>query len=277
MTNQQNPKVIRNIIIFYVGAMLLAIGGGIIAASGQDVGNLLFILSPLVMVLIVRFLLGDGWKDADLGLKFKENQGWYLFAVLMGPVVFALVTAVNALLGFVSISMTIPELLPPALVRFAMQLVPGTFFAMSEEWGWRGYLEPRFAQLGMPALRRHFVIGVLWGVWHVPYILSPDYTGVPFAIFFPLFMVAVIFLAIIFGQIRTSSGSVWPVVFLHGVSNAVGFAILGGNTIGYNNELFGAIVPGGITITLAYGLIAFLLLRRRNLNQSSESENMSEA
>jgi len=175
------------------------------------------------------------------------------------------------------LSMTIPELLTPALARFAMQLVHSTIFAMSEECGLRGYLEPRFAQLGMPALRRHFVIGVLWGVWHVPYILSKDYTGVPFAIFFPLFMVAVIFLAIICGQMRTSSGSVWPVVLLHGVSNAMGFAIQGGNAIAYKNELFGAIVPGGITITLFYGLIAFLLLQCRNLNQSSASEKTSVA
>jgi len=269
MTNQQNPKVIRNIIIFYVGAMLLAIGGGIIAASGQDVGSLLFILSPLVMVLIVRFLLGDGWKDAGLDLKFKENRGWYLFALLLFPVLFPVVTAVNALLGFISISMTVPELLPPALMRFAIQLIPGTIFAMSEEWGWRGYLEPRFAQLGMSDIKRHISIGVLWGIWHFPFILSTDYTGVPLEIFLPLFMVAVIFLAIIFGQMRKSSGSVWPVVFMHGVSNAVGFAIQGGKQVAYNNEMYGTIVPGGITITLIYGLIAFLILRRRNLNQSS--------
>jgi len=129
MTNQRNPKIIRNIIIFYAGAILLAIVGGVIAALGQEVGSLLFILSPLVMVLIVRFLLGDGWRDAGLGLKFKENRGWYLFALLLFPVILPVVTAVNALLGFVSINMTVPELLPPAWMRFAMQLIPGVGLA----------------------------------------------------------------------------------------------------------------------------------------------------
>jgi len=264
MINQHNPQIVRNIIIFYVGAMLLAIGGGLTATSGQDVGSLLFILSPLIMVLIVRFLLGDGWKDAGLDLKFKENKGWYLFAVLAFPIIFPVVTAVNVLLGFVSITTPFPELLAPALMRFAMQLIPGTVFAMSEEWGWRGYLEPRFSQLGVSHLRRHIIVGLLWGVWHIPFILSTDYTGVPLPIFLPLFMVAVIFLAIIYGQMRASSGSVWPVVFVHGMSNAVGFAVLGGNLMAYNNELLGAIVPGGITITLVYGLIALLFMRRRN-------------
>lgn len=66
MKSQEKPKVARNITIFYIGTLLMAIAGGIIMNSGQEAGGLLFILSPLVMVLIVRFLLGDGWKDAGL-------------------------------------------------------------------------------------------------------------------------------------------------------------------------------------------------------------------
>jgi len=268
MKNQNNSEIVRNIIIFYVGALILAIGGGLIAASGQEVGSLLFILSPLIMIFIVRYLLGDGWKDAGLSLKIKENKGWYLFALLAFPIIFPIITVVNALLGFVSITMPFPELLAPGLMRFAMQLVPGTVFAMSEEWGWRGYLEPRFSQLGVSDLRRHILVGLLWGIWHIPFILSTDYTSVPLPIFLPLFIVAVIFLAIIYGQMRASSGSVWPVVFVHGMSNAVGFAVLGGNLIAYNNELFGAIVPGGITISLVYGLMALLLMQRRKRKSS---------
>jgi hypothetical protein len=88
MTNQPKNKTVRNIIILYVGVMLLAVGGGFVLASGQEAGGLLFILSPLVMVLIVRFLLGDGWKDAGLGLVLKRSWGWYLFALLVYPVTF---------------------------------------------------------------------------------------------------------------------------------------------------------------------------------------------
>lgn len=267
MTTQHNHKSMRNIIIFYSGALLLSIGGGIILASGQEAGALLFILSPLLMVLIVRFLLGDGWKDAGLSLHLKKQWGWYLFALLVYPLLFATVTAVNLLFGFATRTLTVSEFLPLLLAGFAAQLVPGLFFAFSEEMGWRGYLEPKLAQLGIPAVRRHVIVGVLWGIWHFPYILSTDYTTAPFAIFLPLFMIAILFLAFIFGHMRAASGSVWPVVLMHGMGNALGFALLEANFLVYNNELMAHIVPGSITITILYGLIALMIMRRRKTGQ----------
>lgn len=272
METQQNKKVLRNIIIYYAGAMLLAIAGGLVMASGEEAGGLLFVLSPLVMVLIVRFLLGDGWKDAGLRLNFKKHWGWYLFALLFYPLVFPLVIAINVLLGFTTVTMTVGEFLPLLLAAFAVQLLPRMLFALSEEWGWRGYMEPRFALLGMRDIPRHLLVGVLWGLWHFPLIFSTDYTTIPYLIFLPLFMIAIIFLAIIFGQMREAGDSVWPPVLMHGMGNALGFALLEGNYITFNNELLGNIVPGCITITLMYGLIAVLILRRRHLNQLPEGE-----
>lgn len=262
MTAQHNHKSIRNIIIFYSGAMLLSIGGGIILASGQEAGALLFILSPLLMVLIVRFLLGDGWKDAGLHPNIKKHGRWYLFALVFYPVVFPAVIAINLLLGSASLTLTVSEFFPLLLAGFATQFVPRMFFSLSEEWGWRGYLEPQLAQLGIPAIKRHILVGVLWGIWHFPLILSTDYTSVPLLIFLPLFMIAILFLAFILGQMRASSGSVWPAVLMHGMGNAWGFAILEANFLADNNELMSNIIPGSITITIIYGLIALLIMRR---------------
>jgi membrane protease YdiL (CAAX protease family) len=269
MPNQQD-KTVRNIIIFYVGAMLLSIGGGLIMASGQEAGGLLFILSPLVMVLIVRFLLGDGWEYAGLGLQLKKSWAWYLFALLVYPISFLLIIAINVILGFATLTMTLPEILPLLLTGFVIQFIPRMIYAISEEWAWRGYLEPHFTQLGKPDFQRHLIVGVLWGVWHFPLILSTDYTSVPLLIFLPLFMVGIIFLAIVYGQMQKSSGSVWPAVLMHGLANAIGFAILEGNIIAFNNELFGSIVPGSITTTLVYGLIAFLIWKRRDSKPSPQ-------
>lgn len=265
MERAPDRRILRNIIIFYAGAMLLAVGGGLIMASGQEAGGLLFVLSPLVMVLIVRLLLGDGWKDAGLRLHIKEHGGWYLFALLFYPVVFPLVIAINVQLGFTTLTMAVGKLLPLLAVGFAVQFVPRMLFALSEEWGWRGYLEPRFALMGVPDIPRHLLVGVMWGFWHFPLILSTDYTTIPLLIFLPLFMIGILCLAIIFGQMRKNSESVWPAVLMHGMGNALGFAIVEGNLITFNNELLGNIVPGSITITLLYGLIAFLILRRRKL------------
>lgn len=262
MINQDANKIVRHMVIFYLGTLLVAIGGGILMAAGQEVGGLLFILSPLLMVLIVRFLLGDGWQDAGLRPHVKRSWGWYLFALLLYPLLFPTVIAINALLGFTTITLPMSQLLPLLLTGIAIQFVPRLFFALSEEWGWRGYLEPRLAALGIPDLRRHVLVGVLWGIWHFPLILSTDYTSVPLLIFLPAFVIGTIFLAIIFGQMRKHSDSVWPPVLMHGMGNALGFAVLEGGLIAFNNEFFGNIIPGTVTITVLYGLIAFVLLRR---------------
>lgn len=275
MTTQQRNKTIRNIIIFYVGTILLSTGGGFIMASGQDAGGLLFILSPLLMVFVVRFLLGDGWKDAGLELNIKKSWGWYLFALLMYPIFFAVIITVNVLLGFTTLTMSISEMLPVVLTGFGMQFIARMLFSLSEEWAWRGYLEPRFTSLGLPDLRRHLIVGVLWAVWHFPLILSTDYTSVSLGIFLPLFVIDVILMAIVFGQIRKASGSVWTLVLLHGMGNAVGYAILEGKLMAFNNELFGNIVPGSITVTLLLGLITLFIWQRSHTKQSQEAEQQA--
>jgi F0F1-type ATP synthase membrane subunit a len=56
------------------------------------------------------------------------------------------------------------------------------------------------------------------------------------------------------------------------MGNVLGFALLEGNLIAFNNELFGNIVPGSIITTLVYGAIASLVWQRRNVHQSKESE-----
>lgn len=262
MTTQNRHRILRNTFIFYIGTMVLSIGGGFIMASGQEAGGLLFVLSPLLMVLVVRFLLGDGWQNAGLKLHLKKSWRWYVFALLFTLLVLPVVLVVNTFLGFAALTMPFSQVLPLLLAGFAIQLVPRTFFGLSEEWGWRGYLEPQLSLLGVPDTQRHMLVGLLWGLWHFPLIFATDYTTVPLPVFLPLFIVGAIFLAFIYGQMRQASGSVWPCVLMHGLGNTLGYAILGVNFIAYNNELLGNIVPGSLIITLLYALIAMLVTRR---------------
>ena len=112
-------------------------------------------------------------------------------------------------------------------------------FAAFEEFGWRGYLEPRLAALGVPALRRHLAVGVLWAVWHVPYIVAfgDGYTDLPLAAQLPLFTVAVLAMAVIWGVARDRTGSVWPAVLGHGIANAVAFPLLAADVVVIDSPL----------------------------------------
>lgn len=272
MSIKQDKLSSRNIIIFYIGTLLLSVGGGLIMASGQGAGGLLFILSPLIMVLVVRILLGDGWKDAGLKWNLKQSWRWYLLALFLYFLVFPLIIGVSVLFGFTTLNMTVAEFLPIFLTGMAVQFVPRMIYSLSEEWGWRGYLEPRLEQLGFDDVQRHVAVGVLWGIWHFPLIMSSEYTTVPLIIFLPLFVLGTIMLAFVFGQMRKASGSVWPAVLLHGIANTMGYAILEGNFITYNNEIMGNIAPGGILIVIIFGFISFWIMRRRRATVAFRGE-----
>lgn len=88
-----------------------------------------------------------------------------------------------------------------------------------EEYAWRGFLQDEFSPLGrLPA---SFLIGLIWGVWHIPIILTGEHTyppnpvGISLALaFFPLW-------GIVQSYAVFKTGSVWAAAFLHGVVNGV--------------------------------------------------------
>ena len=88
-----------------------------------------------------------------------------------------------------------------------------------EEFGWRG-----FFQSLLPVKKKlpgSVLIGLIWGLWHIPLILRgmhtypPTWTGISLAvIFFTLWGVIQSYAVI-------KTGSIWLAVFLHGVVNYV--------------------------------------------------------
>lgn len=62
---------------------------------------------------------------------------------------------------------------------FAVTGVPlsGLAVVFGEEYGWRGFLQDELVKLG----KRHGVllVGLIWGLWHLPVILSGIHTYPP--------------------------------------------------------------------------------------------------
>jgi len=103
----------------------------------------------------------------------------------------------------------------------ALNLAMGVVLAFTEEVGWRGYMLPRLAAIGlMPAM---LLVGLAQGIWHLPLmLLTPFYhSGGNPLIVVPLFLVTLSLAGVFYGYLRVWSGSVWPVAIAHAVYNFV--------------------------------------------------------
>lgn len=262
-TRTPRPASWRNVTIYAVGVLLLSVLGSLALAGAQDKatspGALLFVLGPILMAVALRTIGRDGWADAGLGL--GRERGWYVFAALWLPAAFLVALLVGALTGSVHAG---EGGAPLFATLVATGLVARTLFALFEEWGWRGYLEPRLQALGVRGLRRHLAVGALWAVWHVPYILAmgPDYTDVPLALQIPLFTVAVLAMAVVLGVMRARTGSVWPAVVEHGIGNAVAFALLDADVVRIDSTLAFAARPESLVVLPILVLTAVVVWRR---------------
>lgn len=99
------------------------------------------------------------------------------------------------------------------------------FTGLAEELGWRGYALPQL-QRKHTAERASWILGVLWGLWHLPSnLLGPWLRGeltVPAAAAIVLGLtVGVVGWTIVLTWIANSTGSLFWIVVLHGWANTV--------------------------------------------------------
>ena len=159
----------RNLFIFTAFVLGIAVLARIIepftvppgsepGASG--LGQLLWLISPLVIMLLLRIFGGDGWSDLGLRPNFKGNGSWWLVSILIFPVVITLTVLLGALLRDLKLDL---DLLP----AFTAALLPGLgsalFKNVFEEFAWRGYLAPKVYSLKMNIWLSHAIVGLVWG------------------------------------------------------------------------------------------------------------------
>jgi len=249
----------RHVIFYAVGVLLLSTAGGLLMANGHSEGGLVFVTSPLLMAVLLRTIGRDGWASA--GLRPRGRLRWYALALVAMPVTFAIELLLGASMG--AVTAVANPLVPAILAAAAANLVPWLLFATCEEFGWRGYLDPTLETLGIARLRRYLGTGLLWAVWHVPFILAtPGYTPQSVLVFAPLFLGSVLLMAIVFGELRRRTTSVWPPVLAHGVSNAVGYAVLGATVLHVNHAVVFAPRPDSVLFVAIRLPFAWLLMRR---------------
>src|SRR5215203_4523965 len=137
-------------------------------------------LTPMIAALIMRIFVSKEGLKGSLGLLRSSK---YYLAALVAPAVF--VTAVVLITTQAVIipgGATLGEFRWSEATWFVYLMLMGsalpvTLFTFGEEYGWRGYLLPRLLPLG--EIKATLLLGVIWGVWHVPLILAGlNYPGV---------------------------------------------------------------------------------------------------
>ena len=272
-------KTIRNIII----VSLFTIGGGWLGiwlnnVTGntqppmQSLGVLVWLTTPAFSGFLLRAFGGDGWKDSGFGLNLISGWKWYLLGILVYPLASLLTFGLGALFSIVSAEGFAAQGFNAYLSAAGMIFVGSLMKNFFEEFAWRGYLTPRFEAAKLHPMLNHFIVSLLWMTWHLPYyyyyldratLNSAITTSIPvflltgYLVMFPT--------AILFGEIRLLSKSVWPVFILHNIINALSMPLLINGFIEVKGVLAPVFTPTneGILVSLVFGVVGWFLMQYR--------------
>lgn len=278
MHTQDKNRTKRNLLIFTVLVLGLAALAGVIepltvppgAEPGTPgLGQLLWIIAPLGVVLLLRIFGGDGWSDFGLQPNFKGNGFWWLVSIFVFPVVITISVLIGALSGGLELDV---NMFPAFVAALLTGLIAAMIKNIFEEIAWRGYLAPKVYSLKMNIWLSHAIVGVVWGTWHLPFIFVfwPYLTPNMLWYFVPLLLVGAISQSVVYGEIRLATASVLPAWIMHTIGNAIGNSILLSNfaQLSPGRELW--ISPGAesvISIILMFAVGYWLHQRRKNFKQ----------
>ena len=279
-------KTIRNIIIV---ALFTVFGGwlgiwlnnvtGNTQPPMQSLGALVWLISPALVGIFLRAFGGDGWKDAGFGLNLITAWKWYLVAILVYPLVALLTFGLALIFKSISADGFITQGFGAYTSVVVFMLGASLMKNIFEEFAWRGYLTPRLDAAKVHPILNHLIVGVLWWSWHLPYYyyfldraqLATYLGNTSLTTFMFLAFVSTIPTAILFGELRLLSKSVWTVFILHEIINAVSMPLLLNGFIKANGVLGSIFSPtnDGIFTSIMFGAVGWLLYQYRTKKMAS--------
>lgn len=193
-------------------------------------------LFPVISHVLARWITKEGFAPAGkdsmmLGISFKDRKWiFFLLAILLPWLYTELGNAITLILNpacydseyylHMGVYKKILILLPLSAI---VSGIVGSFAAFGEEGGWRGYMMPKLQKL-MPKTPALILGGVIWGLWHAPitcigHDFGTDYPGFPYVGILCMCVLCTL-MGILLTFVTEMSGSIWPAVIMHAVSNA---------------------------------------------------------
>jgi membrane protease YdiL (CAAX protease family) len=304
MISQPELKRIKIFLAFAFGiswatALVIYLTGGLensatitIAGAQMNLSLILmatfYMFGPALANIITRLLTREGQQELKLKPMFDQGRWVYFLAAwllpggltILGTVLFFLffpayydsgLTTLQTQMELAGASPGNPW--PIVIVQVVMGILISPLLnalpTFGEEFGWRGYLQPKLMPLG--GRKAVLLTGIIWGVWHWPVILMGynyglDYFGAP--VMGPLAMVVfTIVISALLGWVTIKVDNVWPAVIGHGALN--GIAALGVLFIvGEPSTLLGP-TPVGIIGGLGFIITALIIFYLPNALEPS--------
>jgi uncharacterized protein len=225
--------------IFTVLVLCMAVGAALLirflSISSDPVIFSIWSCTPTVATLVMLLVVTrdgysrEGWKS--LGLHRLGLSVWW---IAFGVTLLITIAASAVVWATPLASLALPEggLVDPILSFFIFFGMSVVWFALIEEIGMRGYLQPHLMSLGRR--RALLLVGLVFATWHMPLIfLAPAAADFPtgnLLLFFPLFYGTFVAASFFFGYLRIYTGSTWPASIAHAVHNAA-WGVLGAVTL----------------------------------------------
>lgn len=222
MKDSERKKTIWYIMIFSLLVTAVAFVAPLLGGSPSKpgLGVILWGMAPMLVALLMRTVTHD-WSDAGFKPTIRKNAWWYIFIILVSCVMMGLLLLVGKVISLSSVSgFSMVPYLKMVLLGMVVFFITATF----EEIGWRGYMVPKLASIGINAYLAYAIVAVIWATWHMPYIneltwVSSVQEDVPSSI--PRLYLMFFAYSILYNEIRLITGSVWSVVLFHSFVNAI--------------------------------------------------------
>jgi membrane protease YdiL (CAAX protease family) len=221
---------------------------------------LLQVLGNFGPTLAAAVLLAFSGKRGELRgafnrlLPHRTGLLWYIVVLLLPLGTLLPGLFISTLLGGNIAQFNISSLL--------LMFIPAIFISgLGEEMGWRGFALSRLQIKKTPFLAS-LIVGVFWGLWHLPIIYwFSSQTGLFFIVEFILYIVQITAFSVIFAWVYNAmKNRLWMIVLMHAAFTA------SGNTIAvFTQPLTGGTwIPYIVNVLSAVGVAALVVALNKN-------------
>lgn len=256
-------------ILFFVLSMVVLIVG--LFAYKKYIESVLNILIGVFSLIAFIKIISDKrryFEDINMVFNKKLKTITLMALILIGLILISFGisacvfgTSSHQIRNLIGAIVSLPIMLP-------LNIIMGFIAYFGEEFGWRGYLQPRLQILFGKKLGV-ILLGVIWGMWHLPLCVTLYGTTTPICsiISYPF---SCTFLAIFFGLAYMKTGNLWSTIILHMVNNSFAVTANGGQ---YNVIT----TPKDLIIGIAIQTVLFVPFLFAKEYRNNKSKELSQA